>query len=67
MAAQKREPTTEEVAAFIKAHPHGADFATIAVVLNVSHQRCQMILQAALSKVTRELEMRGILGHDDML
>ncbi len=58
------EPSDDEVEALIKSHPQGMTLDEIAEVLGVTRQRTLQIVNAAIAKATRVLELKRINSAD---
>lgn len=61
------EPTEEEVAAFVAAHPSGAPFHEIGEFMGLTHQRVQQIVNRAVAKCLRRLAERKIHNVSDVM
>lgn len=63
----RQEPSINEVDAFVRTHPDGANLHEIAAEFGVSHQRINMVIAKALKKIYQQLSQRNIKHLNDIV
>ncbi len=61
------EPDWPTVEQFIRQHPGGADFETIALTFNCSRQRVMQVFSKATKKILKQLAERGMNNIHDLI